>query len=347
MSRIFCNDSQFHHSNRRVMKLIKMRSAFYCNLKLLLIYLVVYGHLIEPYIRKSDMLMAQYQWIYLIHMPMFAFLSGVFTTSAANCRRQFLRMLAMYIVLQALAVWLGCGKVQADTPYWHLWYLLSCSFWYCIAWLWFRFGKRRGGILILILAITAGCLAGYCKPIGRVMSASRTIVFFPYFWLGVLIDRNFSWKRLRGLGLVALIAAFWLMHQTGSKLNAVFLYQAAPYGAATDGATLRLLCYTLAALIGLFLLSVIPDRRFFFTRYGADTMAIYLLHAPIVLLLRRLPLPPESFPLVGFMIICCVNRFCRWHSSMYGILQKERRDLQWPLSKKYTKNMQEKYINSC
>lgn len=347
MSRIFCNDFHFHGSNIRVMKVIKMRSAFYCNLKLLLIFLVVYGHLIEPYIWKSDVLMAQYKWIYLIHMPMFAFLSGLFSKSAVICRRQFLRMLAMYIVLQALAVWLGCGKVQPNTPYWHLWYLLSCSFWYCIAWLWFRFGKSRGGVLILILSIIAGCLAGYCNAIGRVMSASRSIVFFPYFWLGVLVDRNYSWKRLRGLGLAALIAAFWLMHQTGSNLNAVFLYQAAPFGAETDGAMLRLLCYALGALIGLFLLSVIPDRRFFFTHYGADTLAIYLLHAPIVLLLRRLPLPPERFPLVGFMIICCVNRLCRWHSSMYGILQKERRDLQWPLSKKYTKNTQEKYINSC
>ena len=34
--------------------MIKLRNAYYCNLKLLLIFLVVFGHLIEPQISVSD-----------------------------------------------------------------------------------------------------------------------------------------------------------------------------------------------------------------------------------------------------------------------------------------------------
>lgn len=63
---------------RKAMEMVKLRDAQYCNLKLLLIFLVIYGHLIEPGIRNSEVLMVQYRWIYMVHMPLFCFLSGFF-----------------------------------------------------------------------------------------------------------------------------------------------------------------------------------------------------------------------------------------------------------------------------
>ena len=41
--------------------MVKMREANYCNLKLLLIFLVVYGHWIELSIHDSEILMLQYR----------------------------------------------------------------------------------------------------------------------------------------------------------------------------------------------------------------------------------------------------------------------------------------------
>lgn len=71
--------------------MIKLREAKYCNLKLFLIFLVIYGHLIEPRIWESNILMEQYRWIYLIHMPLFSFLSGLFINKEKDCGGQFTR----------------------------------------------------------------------------------------------------------------------------------------------------------------------------------------------------------------------------------------------------------------
>ena len=123
--------------------MVKLREAQYCNLKFFLIFLVVYGHLIEPRIGDSAILLVQYRWIYLIHMPLFSFLSGLFINQEKDCKAQFTKTFPLYIFLQTVAVLIGNGAIKPITPFWHLWYLLSYCTWICFAWLWFRFGKGK------------------------------------------------------------------------------------------------------------------------------------------------------------------------------------------------------------
>ena len=210
--------------------MVKLRDARFCNLKLLLIFLVIYGHLIEPGIYQSEVLMTQYKWIYLFHMPLFSFLSGLFLNDRKACGRQFIKMLTLYIVLPTLAVILGNGKVKPLTPYWHLWYLLSYSVWAALSWLWFRFCGNKGKFAILTLTVLVGCLAGLNPDIGREHSLSRTLVFLPFFWIGLICDPQFRWERLRLISLPALVIVVVLMMQWSGQISAVFLYQAAPYG---------------------------------------------------------------------------------------------------------------------
>ena len=101
--------------------MVKWREANYCNLKLLLIFLVVYGHWIEPYIHQDEALLSQYRFIYFFHMPVFVFLSGLFLSDAAGCIRQVKRLAPIYIVCQGTAVLMGAAT-RVDKPYWVLWY---------------------------------------------------------------------------------------------------------------------------------------------------------------------------------------------------------------------------------
>lgn len=327
--------------------MVKLRDARYCNLKLVLIYMVIYGHLIEPGIWDSPALMAQYRWIYLVHMPLFAFLSGLFLNNGRTCVQQIRRMLPLYILLQAAAVLLGKGTVKPMTPYWHLWYLLSCSVWAFLGWLWFRFAKGRGKLLVLLASVLAGCAAGYAASIGRPWSASRTIVFFPYFWMGLICDRNISWEKMRWAGLIALGIVIALMGTAGSKIPVVFLYQAAPYGSRSNGFLLRLLCYLLGALLCLIFLTFTPARRFPFTRAGANTMPAYLLHAPVVLYLRTLDISWTAYPVIAIAFLYAVYKFPQWSGTMYGIVPAERREGRWRLFKKSMKNMPSRSTGSC
>lgn len=301
--------------------MIKLREAKYCNLKLFLIFLVIYGHLIEPRIWKPDVLMVQYRWIYLVHMPLFCFLSGLFINREKDCQAQLMKMFPLYIFLQAIAVFHGVTKPL--TPWWHLWYLLSYCTWLCLAWVWFRFCKGKGKFLVLIGSIIAGCLAGFFPYIGREFSLSRTLVFLPYFWTGVLFPPSFPWKKLRVAGIAAFILAFVIVFHIGDEIPVVFLYQASSY-VNKNGVLFRLLCYFLGGLLGLFLLTISPTIRFPFSKMGANTMLAYLLHAPIVLRIREWDLPWQFNILIAIAFIYTTYTFTRWNGKLYGIAQQER-----------------------
>ena len=326
--------------------MVKLRDARYCNLKLLLIYLVIYGHLIEPGIWQSKILMIQYKWIYLFHMPAFCFLSGLFLNNSKACSCQCLRMVLLYALLQSLAVFLGNGRFSPLTPYWHLWYLLSYSTWAALGWIWFRCCRGKGKTIIMVCSIVAGCLAGLHPDIGREYSLSRTLVFFPFFFLGLISDSGFPWQKLRLWGLAAIVIVFALMALWGNRISAVFLYQAAPYGRTENGVQLRLICYLLGALICVFLLSITPMQRFPFTRVGADTMPAYLIHAPIVLIIRELDIPWPYHLLIAGAILYATYKLLQWHSRLYGIVPTERRGGRCPLFRKSMKNMLSQFTDS-
>ncbi len=286
---------------------IKMRQSRYCNLKLLLLFLVVYGHLIETRIGASTLLRTLYRLIYLVHMPLFVFLSGQFLRSARDCMRQARRMLLLYLGCQSVVVAVSrlTGGSQAFlTPYWHLWYLLSLGCW-CMAGAGYFLAAGRfpflasgaGRTSLLVLAVLGACLAGDCPGIGRQLSLSRSIVFLPWFLAGLFCPQALPWRRMRGPAAAALLLALAAFGAWGGKNSTTFLYGADGYGSLglLGGAWRRLLCYGLSFGLGFFLLTFVPGRRLPFSHGGDDTLPVYLLHAPLVKALRALPIPAEVF----------------------------------------------------
>ena len=282
--------------------MVKLRNAYYCNLKLFLIWLVIFGHLIESNIGTSPRLYRLYRLIYLFHMPLFAFVSGLFLKSSTQCLRQLRRTLPVYLLCQSAAVLLGLTPWH--TPWWVLWYLLSLCFWLLGGALLLKL--RRGKWLVLALAFAAGCLSGSIEWIGRPFSLSRTIVFFPWFWLGVLLPPELPWHRLR---IPALVVALLLR----PGMPAVTLYQASPCPPPV-----RLECYICALALGTLVLGWCPRQRFPWTRAGANTMAAYLLHAPMAALLRNISCPA----LTTFLFLYIVHKATQWNQ-LYGIIGKE------------------------
>ncbi len=54
------------------------RDSYFDNAKFLLIFLVVFGHIIRSYIHDNDALLHIYKFIYTFHMPAFILISGYF-----------------------------------------------------------------------------------------------------------------------------------------------------------------------------------------------------------------------------------------------------------------------------
>lgn len=323
--------------------MVKLRQAGYCNLKLLLLYLVIYGHWIEGRIHSDTLLLTQCRLIYLIHMPLFAFLSGLFSKSAQGCARQIRRLLPIYTAAQGLCVVLEIGEIL--TPVWHLWYLLSSCAWAGAAWLWYRFGRGQGRRLILFLAILLGLTAGCVPWLGRTLSGSRTVALFPFFWAGVICPADISWRKFRLWALAALGAAGILFCSIKNAIPIDFLYFAEPYVSTGGGAMLRLACYALSGLFGFFLLAWMPEVRFPWTRAGADTLLPYLLHAPLVGILREVSIPWPLCALGSGVLIYILYKLTQWHA-MYGITPGERRDRLWPRSRTSMNPTQSPYTGS-
>ncbi|MGT2357153.1 acyltransferase family protein [Staphylococcus aureus] len=66
---------------------LKERDYFFDNARAILILLVVFGHMLQPYTSGDKYLSALYLVIYSFHMPTFLFISGYF---AKNIRETIL-----------------------------------------------------------------------------------------------------------------------------------------------------------------------------------------------------------------------------------------------------------------
>lgn len=317
---------------------IKERDSYYCNLKLLLIFCVVYGHIIEGIIDSSAAAAQLYRIIYAVHMPLFLFLSGLFLKDGTSCLRQMKQMFLYYGAIQSVTVLMGRAaglSLSLGTPVWHLWYLLSLGCMAALGWCFYELAGRfiwlnRGivKIVLVVFAILVACLVGECSVIGRWMSLSRTICFLPYFLTGLFCPREIPWERWgsRILGLAGLMCFSVLYLNWGCRMPVELFYQADSYqavGVPETGAFLRLLYLCMGFALGAFLLAFTPRRRFLFSKAGADTLWIYLLHAPLVKLFAY-PVTSEQVgliiaPFIAVCVIMFLYKLFQWRHPVYAL----------------------------
>ena len=126
-------------------KLTEKRDYLFDNLKALMLFLVVIGHILDPYIERQDSLYRYLmQYIYLFHMPMFAFITGYFTKNTEKARNSAVRNVLvpyifwqlLYIITALLFIRLGLASYNTDVfkpslllPSSPLYYLLCVFVW--------------------------------------------------------------------------------------------------------------------------------------------------------------------------------------------------------------------------
>ncbi|MCD8085372.1 MAG: hypothetical protein LUF28_03450 [Clostridiales bacterium] len=317
---------------------IKKRAAYLCNVKLFLLVLVVLGHSMEQAGMKGNLL---YRFIYLFHMPLFAFVSGLHLKTVQSCLRQAKSALMLYLPIQGGIALVVRGQTLT-TPYWHLWYLLSLCWWSllcggCAVALENRGKKWKAILLVISVAASLGC---GLLPMGRFLSLSRTVVFFPYVLLGMLCPVELqegsggqTQRRLLGLSLLGVLPVCLVLRDASYS----FLYQADRYRhygmTPSEGIRLRLLCFAAAVGLGLFVLALMPARRFPFTKIGGDTLPAYLLHVCFLPLVDTLWLEPGVGVLTLFSValVWLLWELLRWARPPCAIGQAKH--VTFPLTK--------------
>lgn len=162
----------------------RTRNYLIDNLKLLLMLMVVFGHVIEYYINDSKLLMGIYIFIYIFHMPLFVFISGYFSKNLEKCSKGVVRSLLIpYILLSVVwytiaSIWSGEFIFSLFNPGWTLWYLISLFIWrlsikYLV--------KVK---FILIISIILSLFISIIPSSNSLGFILRTVTFLPFFLIG-------------------------------------------------------------------------------------------------------------------------------------------------------------------
>lgn len=276
------------------------------SVKGLLIFLVVFGHILDSVIRQADggirVHKAVFLFIYSFHMPLFVFISGLFSKRTIDQARypKIFSYLVLYFTLNVLLLLekLAVGKdpglnlfSDSSVP----WYALALFSFHLIT----IFLKRFSHKYVFILAILVACFAGYDSQIGDFLALSRTIVFYPFFFAGYCLkpeklERIFAGRDRKVLSwiLLFLIMIFILFHVKDLYIARKLLTGRNPYSKLGDleewGFLLRLLYYLAAFFMGTLVVMATPVHFPFgkgLATLGKSSLQIYALHRPLVALL--------------------------------------------------------------
>ncbi|TCP28966.1 fucose 4-O-acetylase-like acetyltransferase [Scopulibacillus darangshiensis] len=283
------------------------RDAYFDNAKLILIFLVVFGHVISPLKNDNHVLFTLYTSIFLFHMPGFILISGFF---AKNFRKKGYilklakKLLLPYLLFQAIYsvfyYWNGDEPTLTFNPiyaHWTLWFLVSMFCWHLMLFVFDRF--RWIGLAV---AVILGMGIGYIDFNGGFLSLSRTFVFFPFFLLGYLLKpAHFeAFKKIPSrlpLGLLILAGifiTFWIGFPQDATDWLLGSHTYADMGTpeVTDG-LIRAGQYILTAIVLAGFLATVPAKSFALTVIGQRTLIIYLLHGFIIKTIETL-IPDDS-----------------------------------------------------
>jgi fucose 4-O-acetylase-like acetyltransferase len=273
---------------------IRTRVVTLDNAKGLLIFLVIFGHVIEQLTASHETIRALYLSIYSFHMPAFVMLAGM--TSAGPFDISYFKRLvgtvlipfvvftALYELLQLAFHGSISDYSKTFQPYWLLWFLLSLFCWRIVLPV---IEKVPGAIFI---AIAVSVAAGYCDSINNVLGVSRTLYFFPFFLIGYRLTPRF-FEEIRFFRTPVLIAAAILIANLAGfylvrGMPAQWLYGSMPYSvmhiSGPLAGFLRAGLYAVSLTSVMAILLIVPRRESLITSWGKSSLITYLLHGLIV-----------------------------------------------------------------
>ena len=256
--------------------------------------------------------------ITIFHMPAFIFVSGYLSKKPQDVLKNVKNLLIPYILGYTLTwasqIWLG-NRMDFE--------LLRPSgtvMWYVLALFAYRltieaFGRIR---FIVPLSIVFALWAGTRAEFSTFLSASRIVVFFPFFVAGYLWKSEYTRaiRKFKGKIVIPLFAFILLFVATNYMIGnnipiALFRGNHSYLGSGMDdveGMVVRGMMYLISFIITFALLVLMPDKRHPFIFLGRNTMGIYFFHYPIMivmngLLILKLPQLLNVWSLLGVSLI--------------------------------------------
>lgn len=270
-------------------------------LKCFLIFLVVLGHVADFYTKESPAMRNLYLLIYTFHMPLFIFVSGLFSKKTVNEKKKdrIFGYLDLYLVIKIIFFvyyLIAYGKftfslfTEANLP----WFMLALAAFAAITMLIKDFSPKY----VLFFSILLACIAGYDPEIRSFLSLSRIIVYYPFYYLGYILDAkkieaHCRKKSAEFAAVIILAAAITTAFVFGEKIYWLrpLVTGLNPFAALGDysnsGFLLRLGFYAVSGLICYAVTVLTPEKTplGFAAKIGQRTLPIYAFHYIILFIL--------------------------------------------------------------
>lgn len=280
------------------------RDEYWDSLKFILIFLVVCGHCIVCYTPADGINRALHNFIYTFHMPMFIFVSGMFShiKDKNKYKLGILRIMETYIVFQLIIavtpmltsdITLRSIASVIAFPRRTLWYLLSLIFWRLMVYFMPEKVINNYPIWIILTCICISLFGGFI-PVGGEFSLQRTMTFLPFFFMGYYakdielkkyISMVPSFLAFAIIFSVFLICFFMLNRPINFVLIGKYSYW------FNVGLSPLLLCFARAIFllsattIGIMVMRLVPTKPLL-SHWGRITLFIYIYHTFAILALK-------------------------------------------------------------
>lgn len=277
----------------------KTRLYKFDNVKGILIFLVVVGHLTTDYVTISHAFRWFTLWIYTFHMPAFIMVSGILHKRVKEFRwNKVIMFLGCAYTLKAFIYFSRIAIGQNAVWSWYVepgipWYLIVMAEYEILLYICRKVNPK----IMIIGSFLLSAIIGYVPQVGDAFSLSRMINFLPIFLVGYYIEPEkmvefCEQKKIKILsGAILIITAAicylgpWSIYSmrkwfTGRRsyefLEAIF-HGTMPYAWA-----IRLGVWLIAILLAVSVIAITPNKQVkLLSKTGEKSLSVYFWHRPV------------------------------------------------------------------
>lgn len=316
---------------KMIMELCMKRDFYFDNIKGILIFLVIFGHLIEVLNKKSNLIASFYGFIYIFHMPMFILINGYFFKK--NNYKRIFKIIKIYLIWQlfmysfikkilkgqwdkilevelisSLINYKGIEEILSIIlePKYTYWYLIALIFWQLIT----QLIPKKYYLIFPIFLISYIPLS--LLNTSNIKMFCKIISFYPYFYIGYLMKKeNFEILKKYISKKQASIILIFTYIVTVYIFCVKKVYRQITYGDRNyldlnlniqESLYLKTLIIMLSIIIIMCLLILINNIENILTIFGRNSLILYLVHSPLIYTFKQYVKVETKFKL-GYLII--------------------------------------------
>lgn len=278
------------------------------NLKFLLILFVVIGHFADLYVSTYRSMKIIFIFLYSFHMPLFLFITGIFTKKIKTYKDIPVKKIIFYIFLiyfMKISMFYCAKYFNLETSFYLLqgteayWYLSVIILYILIS----PIINKIKFPYLLTFSIILGLFVGYDSTINDYLYLSRAIVFFPFYLLGYYYkdksEKIIELTNKKTLKILSIIILITFIYICTNNLDYIYKYRMLftgknPYSYFAEFICThkhRLLTYSISTIVGFSIMCLIPSRKIrIISNLGKRTLQVYVFHQTFIILFQGLGL---------------------------------------------------------